>query len=418
MVNLPWDILSDILVRLPAKSIARFRCVNKAWCNLLKNSKFLKTQYKHAVELNRFNLMFHNHNGIYTFSYDPSSSTCESSGHIRYPVKPFGKGINVLGICNGLVLLRHIYNLGSPVLILWNPSTNECKKLPYPTTRWSLMVIEEYGICYDQQIEDLNVVCIAYELFDNWCEVQVYTLRSNSWRRLEDIPDNMVFYNSREPDMCCSPVHGAFHWKALTRHMEGFREHIIRFDFEKEEFGQISLPDKVNDDHHLCVLGGSLWFLNKCGCSLEFWELKENGEKKSWNHSFSIDLDKFDFVEDLIPLQILENGKILFGVHNSTCLHFVLYDLKHETTRTLKVHDDLVTSSFPTSVYVESLISLDTGTYLGKFQWGEVDEDVSEEKEDEKVEVEDEEDGGGTGAAVAGTSYDDGDEKENTLRTK
>ncbi|KAI3846675.1 hypothetical protein MKW92_039930, partial [Papaver armeniacum] len=102
-------------------------------------------------------------------------------------------------------------------------------------------------------------------------------------------------------------------------------------------------------------------------------------------------------------------------------LQFVLYDQKHETTRTLKVHEDLVTSSFPTSVYVESLISLGTGTYLGQVQWDKVDDNDSEEEDENEEEVggEEEQDNGGTGAAVAGiSSEDDGDEEEDSLRTK
>ncbi|KAI3936694.1 hypothetical protein MKX01_034123 [Papaver californicum] len=416
MVNLPWDILPDILVRLPVKSIARFRCVNKAWCNLLRNPEFLKTQYKHAVEMNRFSIMFHNHNDIYTFSYDPLSSTCEGSGHVEYPVKSVKMGIEFFGCCNGLVFLRHVNKFNSAVLILWNPSTNECKKLPDPPTKLKEHRggFVEYGFGYDYQIEDFKVVHIAQGFKKGWCEVQVFSLRSNSWRRLEDIQVDKLCYDYSRPDMCRLLVNGALYWKALTGGDLG-TDKILRFDFEKEEFDQIPIPDEVYEDHdrHLCVLGGSLWLLvNEYGCSLEFWELKDNEVKKSWTHSLSIDIDKFDSDSDLIPLQFLENGRILFGVQNQTCLHFVLYDQKHETTRTLKVHEDLVTSSFPTSVYVESLISLDTGAYLGEVQWDEVDGDDSGEKQDE------EEDDSGTGAAVAGTTDGDGDEDEDSLGTE
>ncbi|XP_026420884.1 F-box protein CPR1-like [Papaver somniferum] len=213
MVNLPWDILSDILVRLPVKSIARFRCVNKGWCYLLKNPEFLKRQYKHAVEMNRFSIMFHNQNDIYTFRYDPSSSTCESSGHIEYPVKSY-RGIEYFGCCNGLVLLRQINKSNSHLLILWNPSSNECKKLPNPATRLNVwQVSEEYGIGYDHQIVDFKVVCLAQDFFSNWCKVLVYTLRSNSWRRLEDIPVHMFDNTVKIPDMGRLPVNGAVQWR-------------------------------------------------------------------------------------------------------------------------------------------------------------------------------------------------------------
>ncbi|KAI3870402.1 hypothetical protein MKX03_008410, partial [Papaver bracteatum] len=362
MVNLPRDIVSDILVRLPVKSIARFRCVNKVWCKFLKNPEFLKTQYKYAVEMNRFSIMVRNGRDIYTFSYDPSSSTFWSSGHIKYPVNFFAMGIEIFGWCNGLVLLRHYKKFKLHVLILWNPSTDEFKKLPDPPTRFKGCPKDsvEYGIGYDHQIEDFKVVCIAQEMNTNWYEVQVYTLRSNSWRRLQAIRVDMRLSTFNFPDMGRLAVNGALYWKALGENIHA--EIILRFDFEKEEFDQIPIPDEVNHDNQvcLCVLGGSLWCL-EYGGSLEFWELKENGVEKSWSHPITIDMHKFEYMDDLTPLRILENGKIMFGVHDGhASLCIVLYDPEHETTRTLNIYEGIAASSLPTSVYVESLISLGT----------------------------------------------------------
>ncbi|KAI3838801.1 hypothetical protein MKW92_037121, partial [Papaver armeniacum] len=174
-------------------------------------------------------------------------------------------------------------------------------------------------------IEDFKVVRIAQGFKEGWCEVQVFSLRPNSWRRLEDIQVDKLSYDYNRPDMCRLPVNGAVYWKALIGGDLG-TDNILRFDFEKEEFGQLPIPDEVYEDHewNLCVLGGSLWLIvNEYGCTLEFWELKDNGWKRSWTHSFSIDIDKFDYDKDLIPLQLLENGKILFGVHNRSDLQFV-----------------------------------------------------------------------------------------------
>ncbi|XP_026423403.1 F-box/kelch-repeat protein At3g06240-like [Papaver somniferum] len=212
---------------------------------------------------------------------------------------------------------------------------------------------------------------MAQDFLDNWCEVQVYTLRSNSWRRLEDIQfrmDSII----RIPDMARLAVNGGLHWKAFKGEMR--TEIILRFDFEKEEFNQTPIPDVGKHDYSqvcLCVFGGSLWFLNEYGCRLEFWELKDNGVEKSLIRRFTFCKDKFDDMEELTPLWLLEDGKILFVVNDDyASLRFVLYDPEHETTRTLKTCEGITASSLHTcSVYVESLISLDTGTHLGKVQW-------------------------------------------------
>ncbi|KAI3955224.1 hypothetical protein MKW98_020857, partial [Papaver atlanticum] len=107
----------------------------------------------------KFGLMLHNHNDVYTFSYDPSSSTCRGINHVTHPVRTYKYGIEFFGCCNGLVLLRHANKYGSNVLILWNPTTNECKKLPFPTFSETEQCMEhtEYGIGYNSRKKDFRV---------------------------------------------------------------------------------------------------------------------------------------------------------------------------------------------------------------------------------------------------------------------
>lgn len=45
------DIISDIVIRLPAKSIGWCRCISKAWYKLLKGSEFVKMHLNHANEM-------------------------------------------------------------------------------------------------------------------------------------------------------------------------------------------------------------------------------------------------------------------------------------------------------------------------------------------------------------------------------
>ncbi|KAI3869575.1 hypothetical protein MKW92_026636, partial [Papaver armeniacum] len=149
----------------------------------------------------------------------------------------------------------------------------------------------------------------------------------------------------------------------------------------------VPLPDfEANAIVCLCVLGGSLC----CFCYdtevIGLWELKDIGEEEeeSWTKVFTIELrEHFGEVSGFMPLQFLNNGKIVLGLELAdNCLHIVLYDPKH--------------GRFNTSVYVESLFSLGTGTYLGKVQWEDSDEedwiDSSEEDDDD-----DDNTGGGDG---------------------
>ncbi|RZC91938.1 hypothetical protein C5167_021650 [Papaver somniferum] len=410
-MNLPWDILSDILIRLPLKSLARFRCVNQSWSNQLKCPKFLKARNDYAVEMGKFNLMFHNHNDVYTFSYDSSLSTCEELSHVEYFDKSNKKQIEVLGCCNGLVLLRHIYMLNdtslSFVLILWNPTTNECKRLPNPPVGKQVKDRNyvEYGFGYDEQIEDFKVVHLTEAFHGRWshCEVYVYTLKGNSWTGVDEVDIDGLYY-PRIIDMGRWPVNGAFHWIAQMERSDFLHSFfLLRFEFETDDLDAVPLPDfDENAIVCLCVLGGSLC----CFCYntevMGVWELKDNREDKaSWTKLFTIELrEHFGEVSSYMPLQFLKNGKIVLGiVLADRCLHIGLYDPKHSTFETINSHDESLRGcALITSVYVESLFSLGTGTYLGKIQWeASEEEDLIDSSEEDN---EDGNTGGGGGRRI------------------
>ncbi|KAI3837796.1 hypothetical protein MKX03_017187 [Papaver bracteatum] len=98
------DIMFNIIVRLPVKSILRFRCVSKAWCKLLKDPEFVKKHLSRAIEMNKFSVMMLSFYGpyyydedtdTYTFSYDPSSSTLSNPVHINYPSRYKDRGTSI-----------------------------------------------------------------------------------------------------------------------------------------------------------------------------------------------------------------------------------------------------------------------------------------------------------------------------------
>lgn len=47
-VSLPLDLTVDILLRLPAKSIGRFRCVSKLWSTMTTTPSFIKSFSVHS----------------------------------------------------------------------------------------------------------------------------------------------------------------------------------------------------------------------------------------------------------------------------------------------------------------------------------------------------------------------------------
>ena len=44
---IPEDVVVDILLRLPVKSLLRFKCVRKNWCALIKSPSFIREHFQY-----------------------------------------------------------------------------------------------------------------------------------------------------------------------------------------------------------------------------------------------------------------------------------------------------------------------------------------------------------------------------------
>ncbi|KAI3992927.1 hypothetical protein MKX01_039270 [Papaver californicum] len=391
MVYLPWNIQLDILVRLPFKSIARFRCVNHSWHSELKSTKFLRDQLRLPNEMGKFNLMLNSGNEIEIIRVDPSSSSWEGYSYIQY-LESLESRIRVFGCCYGLVLLRLVRESNDCFLMIWNPTTNEYKILPKPLpgTKDVDREYDEYALGYSSGIKDFKVVYLTESLKEGWCEVQVYTLKTNSWRRNDNVRID-GFISHGMSDTVRRPVGGAAHWLAFVdASYEGY--FVVSFDIETEEFYSFPLPPSYTyDEKVLGYLGGSVCFFYDTPKVLTVWKLKKNVPGEPWTKLFTVKpTQQFGAVESFMPLKSLRNGEIVLGLKFSTYLRIVLYHPKHKTIKMLKDHHSDV-STIMVSVVQVNLSSLGTGTYFGQLLWeGSQEENESNTKEKD----EDKEDAG------------------------
>ncbi|XP_038678745.1 putative F-box protein At3g47150 [Tripterygium wilfordii] len=52
IMHIPEDLATDILLYLPVKSLLRFRCVRKSWCDLMENPNFVTEHHHKQITLN------------------------------------------------------------------------------------------------------------------------------------------------------------------------------------------------------------------------------------------------------------------------------------------------------------------------------------------------------------------------------
>ncbi|KAI3852193.1 hypothetical protein MKX03_022993 [Papaver bracteatum] len=379
MNNLHKDILLNILVRLPVKSIGRYRCVSKYWCRLLTDSKFVKLHLNHVLGLRKLSLVlssyYNFHKDIWMLRYDPLSSTSNGLVTVKDPLKSkrVTHEMDVLGYCHGLVCVR--VRMFMDQVFLWNPCTREYKKLPLLKNNELSNVVSyiKYGFGYDCKMEDYKVVSFVGYKNERGCEVQIYTLGSNSWRRMNHIPYDLSCNN------CVCQVfvkeshqltfNGAIHWIARIDSVgANASKVVISFNFEKEIFNEIPLPMLFIEEFRpkMRVIGGSLCLLDlKPEVGFEVWKLMDCGGRTSWDKIFTFSKQQLvSPIENCTPLQVLKNGEILSLVRTDGTFHLVLHDPERDISKILE-YKELEAYSVSSSVFVESLESLNSQTYVG-----------------------------------------------------
>ncbi|OVA01216.1 F-box domain [Macleaya cordata] len=343
MSSLPDEIIVNIFSRLPVKSLLRFRSVCKPWSKLVSDPDFVKMHFNHAIENNNFSLMLRDYY-LYSVDYDSSSSSLSLSDEaveIDYPFKSSRYWVKIL-------------------------ATKEYKKIPKTPIEhpmgYGIIRAIKYGFGYDCNIEDYKLVRIV-DFYGYDSEVKVYTLGSNSWRRIQYIP-----YNFSVGSIFGVLVNGALHWIAKHYIRSEASRLILSLDIRDETFQEVPQPENLNDQLHITfgVLGEYLCILDNClyMVGVEVWVMKDYGVRESWTKLFTIALQTVvQSFQYLRLIQCFNNGEILLQKDNNA---LVLYNPKHERTRILKIRG--IPKRFETVTYVGSLVSLNSGTYVEQEQ--------------------------------------------------
>ncbi|KAL6216656.1 hypothetical protein ACLB2K_009877 [Fragaria x ananassa] len=200
-VELPEDIILEILYRLPARPLKRFSCVSKRWESLISEPEFGKTHYELASKCQTLThrLLVLEH----YYSHEVTSLDLEtpSSGKNKSPVRrdnvPFTKKdgrfcpMHIVGSCKGLVAciipLRSIpLGTNSMYSYIWNPLTRFFKKLPDPEISW---VNGFQGFGYVSATEDYKILVSNSRLLkcdtDMDIEALIFSSKAGVWRKIE-----------------------------------------------------------------------------------------------------------------------------------------------------------------------------------------------------------------------------------------
>ncbi|KAG7581542.1 F-box-like domain superfamily [Arabidopsis suecica] len=392
---LPPEIITEILLRLPAKSIGRFRCVSKLFYSLSSDPGFAKNHLhlilrndvvkslhrklivsSHnlysldfdsirdgirdlaAVELNYplkddpsiFSEMIRNY--VREHLYDGGSEVDDDDRRVmlKLNAKSYRRNwVEIVGSSNGLVCISP----GEGAVFLYNPTTGDSKRLPETLRPKSVEYgrdnFQTYGFGFDDLTDDYKVVKLV-ATSDDILDASVYSLKADSWRRICNLnyEHNDGFYTSGVL------FNGAIHW-VFTESSHNQRV-VVAFDIETEEFREMPLPDEAEDCSHrfrnfvVGSLSGRLCVVNSCYEQHDdIWLMSEYGEAKSWSR-IRINL----LYRSMKPLCSTKNKEeVLLELDGD----MVLYNFETDTSSNLGIRGIKLSDGFEANTYVESLIS-------------------------------------------------------------
>ncbi|KAK9137039.1 hypothetical protein Sjap_007635 [Stephania japonica] len=369
---LPRDILStELLPRLPATSLVRFRCVSKAWRDLISEPSFIEMQLQQqlskadidgsgAIVIPRpgnhssLNLLIGSQGLFHSTVVGSGNSTLKRLHFNHFPLEVTKSNYYpcLLGSCNGLICIQ---DYRKNVLGIWNPSIQSYRRLPHIPQRVPL----SFGFGYDAMIKDYKLVRIAEFSKGGQLrlQVQVFTLGTNSWRRISD-HSRCSFWGSNGLF-----INGFLYWKLVTNE-------LISFDIHHEVFSGINLPEAFlfNNDPWMEIgeLGGCLALVHELrtnsGVAHNLWVMKEN-----WVKMYSINMPptlSAKYCTPNKPIGIIRFNKKKENhveiVYLSSDGHPFCYDLSTSQFRCFRVRGARYTRSADSIIpYVESLVSLD-----------------------------------------------------------
>jgi molecular chaperone HtpG len=308
---IPDEISYSILSKLPLKSLKRFECVQKSWSLLFENQHFMNMFRNNFLSYNNdpaslILRVFKNRQELfYSFSGERFENMVKLDRSNSCENYIFGsRSINGTFCLHGSVHDSHI--------VLWTPATQTRKLLPDSVTESFKMFIPDeadvsfiyhvQGFGYDRVIDDYKVIRYVGISVDSYpddedrleeldCDHlwEIYSLRSNSWRKLHvDMPYTV---------QCSGDVQvyidGVCHWLSEHYYIEPC---LVSFYLSNEEFFLTPIPSDVDDVKvspswlNLAVLNESLALISyheettTCHISI----LSEFGMKESWTKLFIV----------------------------------------------------------------------------------------------------------------------------------
>ncbi|RVW80973.1 F-box protein [Vitis vinifera] len=281
------DLLSELLLRLPIKSLLKFKSVSKHWLSLITDPHFSRRKtLSLTLSPPSSCTALPGHQPLFSFvPLDPlqTSAPFTSLTFVDHP-----RGIEILQSCNGLFCCSSVdYNDSERKYYIYNPTTKQFTTLP-PLCGRSVRRVLGVNLAFDpSKSHTYRVVCVqrCKSSYDH-CQIQIYSSETGPWR-VSGVPfaapisvdfPSGVYWN------------GAIHWISP-------REASLYFDLNEELVREMPMPPVPDDSNER----GIRYFGESCG-HLHLVEIYESSttqfnvyemerDHSGWFVKFRVDLN-------------------------------------------------------------------------------------------------------------------------------
>ncbi|KAM5578409.1 hypothetical protein ABKV19_008628 [Rosa sericea] len=361
---LPEELIIQILLWLPIKSLLQFTSVCKSWNTLIKHNTFIKNHLK--LTSNRITrdgpLLLLRHcprePNVEQYSLHLDNHTFQEYSKPQLPAKSFNECFRIVGSCNGLILLSDDYLTETNTFILWNPSIRKSITIPKPHIPHS-QYYTVYGFGFDAKRDDYKILQLVYEGHNRGSpEVELYSLNSRSWKSITAASPKHEIARSMWSQVF---VNGFIHFIGYSKKGEAFHNVVLGFDVCEEVFHEIKMPEDLASEApnmFISVIGKSLSvqhydIIHNCW---NVWVMREYGAVESWTKQFTIDILTPNFRVTRV-LGSSKNGEFLLEMYKGKKGEIVLHDPKKNTNELLGIYTDPGCTCL--EYYMESLVLLD-----------------------------------------------------------
>ncbi|KAG7585244.1 F-box domain [Arabidopsis thaliana x Arabidopsis arenosa] len=287
--HIPLDLTIEILSRLPAKSVGRFRSVSKLWSAITTSQDFINSFATRSLT-SRPSVLITVRKGDMLFVFSsPLHKNSRFSCLASYQFTNLKYGYyHRFDYVRGLIFLQ-----GSKQLDIWNPTVNRFFTLPELEGTEDNNCNYLGGILgYDQINGTYIVLRVIRE--SKICILTLGAQGQGSWRMITNgVP-------SHKPSLRFGGcINGVMYYVAFVDVGDGFKNRIVSFNVRSEKFSQIKYPEGTS---HWCscmisyegrlALVDTLIFP-----SIDLWILKD-GDRHEWTHNrFVLPLSEMDPIQ-------------------------------------------------------------------------------------------------------------------------